>query len=45
MNAMYALTGKFWDHPAVDVDSYCGFRGSKPASDLEKAQDFMILRQ
>jgi hypothetical protein len=25
LNAMNELTGKFWDHPSVDVDTYHGF--------------------
>ena len=28
VDAMYGLTGEFWDHPAVDMGSYYGFSHS-----------------
>ena len=28
VDAMYGLTGEFWEHPAVDMDSYHGFSHS-----------------
>lgn len=42
VDAMYGLTGEFWDHPAVDMDSYHGFSHSFRLA-LEHDNDFFRL--